>query len=156
MNILDELQWRGLIADCTDRAELSKRLGSSPVTVYAGFDPTADSLHAGNLVPALGLRRFQLAGQHPIALAGGATGSIGDPSGKSLERVLLSPQQIEENVASVKQQYIAEDAYKRDGTAAVAVENGSATVPVVAIRWSSVPSNEMQGSAPTQLNTSCG
>ena len=85
MNIYDELEWRGLLADCTDKEELRKRL-ETPVTLYAGFDPTADSLHVGNLVPLLALRRFQLFGHHPIALAGGATGSIGDPSGKKSER----------------------------------------------------------------------
>ena len=79
MNIYEELEWRGLIADCTDKAELVKRLDSAPVTLYCGFDPTADSLHVGNLVPLLALRRFQLLGHHPIAVAGGATGSIGDP-----------------------------------------------------------------------------
>ena len=79
---MDELQWRGLVADCTDTAELTKRL-AAPATLYCGFDPTADSLHVGNLVPLLALRRFQLLGHHPIAVAGGATGSIGDPSGKT-------------------------------------------------------------------------
>ncbi|MBU6409802.1 MAG: tyrosine--tRNA ligase, partial [Verrucomicrobia bacterium] len=82
MSILEELNWRGLVADCTDGAGLRKRL-VSPTVVYCGFDPTADSLHAGNLVPLLALRRFQLLGHHPIAVAGGATGLIGDPSGKS-------------------------------------------------------------------------
>src|SRR5690242_17615131 len=94
MNIVDEMQWRELIADCTDRVEVSRRLGTGPVTVYAGFDPTADSLHVGSLVPLLGLRRFQLAGHSPIALAGGATGSIGDPSGKTQERQLLTREVI--------------------------------------------------------------
>ena len=82
MSILEELKWRGLIADCTDAPELAKKI-SAPVTLYCGFDPTADSLHVGNLVPLLALRRFQLLGHHPIAVAGGATGSIGDPSGKT-------------------------------------------------------------------------
>src|ERR1051326_6047990 len=103
MNILEELDWRGLIADCTDRAGLEKKT-AGPVTLYCGFDPTADSLHAGNLVPLLGLRRFQLAGHHPIAVAGGATGSIGDPSGKTAERQLLSRDALEANVARVKEQ----------------------------------------------------
>ena len=103
MNILDELQWRGLIADCTDTAELTKRV-AAPLTLYAGFDPTADSLHVGNLVPLLGLRRFQLLGHHPIAVAGGATGSIGDPSGKAQERQLLTKEVLERNIASVKVQ----------------------------------------------------
>src|SRR5215469_10715521 len=69
MSILDELEWRGLIADCTDKAELAKRT-AAPLTLYCGFDPTADSLHVGNLVPLLALRRFQLLGHHPIAVAG--------------------------------------------------------------------------------------
>jgi tyrosyl-tRNA synthetase len=83
MNIVEELQWRGLIADCTDTEELTKRLTGGSMVLYAGFDPTADSLHVGNLVPLIGLRRFQLKGHQPIALAGGATGLIGDPSGKA-------------------------------------------------------------------------
>jgi len=80
MNILEELHWRGLVADCTDAPALSQR--TRPLTLYCGFDPTADSLHVGHLVPLLALRRFQLLGHRPIAVAGGATGSIGDPSGK--------------------------------------------------------------------------
>src|SRR6059058_2058994 len=104
MNVLDELQWRGLVADCTDLPELTKRLSSGPITVYAGFDPTADSLHIGSLVPLLGLRRFQLLGHHPIAVAGGATGSIGDPSGKTQERQLLTREVLDHNIAGVKGQ----------------------------------------------------
>jgi tyrosyl-tRNA synthetase len=103
VNILDELQWRGLVADCTDTAELTKKI-ASPVTLYCGFDPTADSLHVGHLVPLLALRRFQNFGHHPIAVAGGATGSIGDPSGKSAERSLLTKDQIKANVESVRPQ----------------------------------------------------
>ncbi|MBI2928513.1 MAG: tyrosine--tRNA ligase [Verrucomicrobia bacterium] len=104
MNIYDELQWRGLVADCTDVPELTKRLTVSPITLYCGFDPTADSLHAGNLVPLLALRRFQLLGHHPIAVAGGATGLIGDPSGKTVERQLLTRELLDHNIASVKEQ----------------------------------------------------
>src|SRR5206468_8236428 len=96
-------EWRGLIADCTDKIELAKRC-ASPLTLYAGFDPTADSLHIGSLVPLLALRRFQLLGHHPIAIAGGATGSIGDPSGKSQERQLLTREVICANIAKVKEQ----------------------------------------------------
>jgi len=103
VSILDELQWRGLVADCTDTVELTKRL-ASPTTLYCGFDPTADSLHVGNLVPLLALRRFQLLGHHPIAVAGGATGSIGDPSGKSQERQLLTAEVLDHNIAKVKVQ----------------------------------------------------
>jgi tyrosyl-tRNA synthetase len=103
VSILDELNWRGLVADCTDAAELTKKI-SAPVTLYCGFDPTADSLHVGNLVPLLALRRFQLLGHHPIAVAGGATGSIGDPSGKTAERQLLTKEVLDRNIASVKVQ----------------------------------------------------
>ena len=104
MNILQELEWRGLVADCTERAELEKRLAAGPITLYVGFDPTADSLHVGSLVPLLALRRFQLAGHHSIALAGGATGSIGDPSGKTAERQLLTKEVLDANIAGIKEQ----------------------------------------------------
>ena len=104
MDIYEELQWRGLVADCTDAEQLLKRISERPVTLYCGFDPTADSLHVGNLVPLLGLRRFQNAGHKPIAVAGGATGSIGDPSGKAAERTLLSAGDIASNIGSVKVQ----------------------------------------------------
>jgi tyrosyl-tRNA synthetase len=104
MNILDELAWRGLVADCTDEPELRRRLESSPLVLYAGFDPTADSLHVGNLVPLLALRSFQMMGHHPIALAGGATGLVGDPSGRGTERQLLTPEALRHNIARVKEQ----------------------------------------------------
>ena len=87
-DIIDELSWRGLVAISTDLDELRSALASGPVTLYGGFDPTAPGLHIGNLVLLLTLRRFQLAGHRPIGLVGGATGLIGDPSGKSAERVL--------------------------------------------------------------------
>jgi tyrosyl-tRNA synthetase len=104
MNIFEELEWRGLMADCTDREQLCPRLAQSPITLYCGFDPTADSLHVGSLVPLLALRRFQLLGHNAIALAGGATGMVGDPSGKSAERQLLTRDVIAANIASVKKQ----------------------------------------------------
>ena len=104
MTILEELKWRGLIADSTDEVELAKRLDASPITLYCGFDPTADTLHVGNLVPLLALRRFQLSGHHPIAVAGGATGMIGDPSGKSAERTLLTREVLDHNIQCVKAQ----------------------------------------------------
>ncbi len=104
MNIFEELRWRGLFSDCTDEEELGKLLGSKSVTLYCGFDPTANSLHVGNLVPLLALRRFQLAGHRPIAVAGGATGMIGDPSGKAAERSLLTRETLSANIAAVKGQ----------------------------------------------------
>jgi tyrosyl-tRNA synthetase len=103
-DILAELEWRGLYADSTDREALAQRLAAGPLTLYCGFDPTADSLHVGNLVPLFALRRFQLAGHHPIVLAGGATGMVGDPSGKSDERNLQTPEQVAHNIAAIKQQ----------------------------------------------------
>ena len=104
MSILEELAWRGLINDCTDTEALTKRLGEGPTVLYCGFDPTADSLHVGNLVPLIALRRFQNDGHVPIALAGGATGAIGDPSGKSAERNLLTRETLQQNIAAVKEQ----------------------------------------------------
>jgi len=104
MSVLAELQWRGLLADCTDPEALAKRIATGPIAVYAGFDPSADSLHAGNLVPSLALRRFQLLGHNPIAVAGGATGAIGDPSGKTQERQLLTKEALSANIAKIKEQ----------------------------------------------------
>jgi len=103
MNIFEELEWRGLVADCTDAPALRKRL-EQPITLYAGFDPTSDSLHVGNLVPLLALRRFQQHGHHPIVVAGGATGLVGDPSGKAAERQLLTRELLGANIAAVKEQ----------------------------------------------------
>ncbi|MEZ6135607.1 MAG: tyrosine--tRNA ligase [Pirellulaceae bacterium] len=102
-HILDELSWRGLIHQSTDEAALRDHL-SQPRSVYAGFDPTATSLHCGSLLPLMTLRRFQRAGHRPIALVGGATGMIGDPSGKSDERVLLSEEALQANVEGIKAQ----------------------------------------------------
>ncbi len=129
MNIFDELEWRGLVADCTDREELRKRL-AAPVTLYCGFDPTADSLHAGNLVPLLALRRFQLLGHHPIAVAGGATGSIGDPSGKTAERQLLSRETLDTNIARVKDQLRRLLDFEAPANPARLVDNADWTRPV--------------------------
>jgi tyrosyl-tRNA synthetase len=95
MDILDDLQWRGLVQQHTDLDALRAHLAAAPVTVYAGFDPTADSLHVGSLVPLLTLRRFQDAGHKAIALAGGATGMIGDPGGRSSERSLNDAETVD-------------------------------------------------------------
>ncbi|MBX3011183.1 MAG: tyrosine--tRNA ligase [Caldilineaceae bacterium] len=101
-NIFEDWQWRKLCYDSTDG--LAEVLGKEPITVYNGFDPTADSLHVGHLVPMVGLARFQRFGHHPIALAGGGTGMIGDPSGRSAERNLLSADVIAHNVDQIKGQ----------------------------------------------------
>jgi tyrosyl-tRNA synthetase len=130
MNIMDELQWRGLLADCTDPQELAKRVNAGPITLYCGFDPTADSLHVGNLVPLLGLRRFQLLGHHPIALAGGATGSIGDPSGKTQERQLLTKEVLAHNIAKVKEQLRRVLDFDTPANPARLLDNATWTAPV--------------------------
>jgi tyrosyl-tRNA synthetase len=101
-NLYDELSWRGLVADATDG--LADVLARERVTAYIGFDPTASSLHVGSLLVLLGLARLQHFGHSPIAIAGGGTGMIGDPSGKSKERVLQSREQIDQNVAGIKEQ----------------------------------------------------
>jgi tyrosyl-tRNA synthetase len=99
--LLSDLEARGLIQDTTDRDELARRLAEGPIVLYCGFDPTADSLHVGNLIGLLMLRRFQLAGHRPISLAGGATGMIGDPSGKSAERNLLDDEGLARNLEGI-------------------------------------------------------
>jgi tyrosyl-tRNA synthetase len=106
MNLLEDLRWRGLLAQSTDEAALLESL-KKPITLYVGFDPTAPSLHVGNLVVLLVLRRFQLAGHTPIALVGGATGLVGDPSGKNEERTLNSTEIVEGWVSRIRTQVSA-------------------------------------------------
>jgi tyrosyl-tRNA synthetase len=121
-NVLDDLEARGLVQDHTDREALSAALGEGPVVVYAGFDPTADSLHLGNLVPLLLLRRFQDFGHRPIVLAGGATGMVGDPGGRSDERNLLDPETLRANTAAIKVQLAQFLSFDGDA-AAILVDN---------------------------------
>lgn len=104
MHILDDLERRDLIQQTTDNEGLRKHLDDNVVTLYCGFDPTADSLHIGHLLPALMLKRFQLAGHRPIALIGGGTGMIGDPSGRSTERSLNAPEVVQGFSESIKKQ----------------------------------------------------
>lgn len=103
-DLFSDLQWRGLIHQTTADEHLQSWLASDSRTVYAGFDPTANSLHVGSLLPVMLLRRFQKAGHRPIAIVGGATGMIGDPSGKSAERNLLSEEQLSANLAGIEAQ----------------------------------------------------
>jgi len=102
-NIYEDLKWRGLIAQTTDEAELRRALAEGPITFYGGFDPTAQSLHIGHLVLVLTMRRLQLAGHHPIALVGGATGLIGDPR-PTTERAMQSPETVANWVEQIKKQ----------------------------------------------------
>ena len=127
--LLNDLDARGLIHDSTDRAALIERLDQGPIGVYVGFDPTADSLHAGNLLGQVMLRRFQLAGHRPVVLAGGATGMVGDPGGRSEERNLLDRETLNHNVACVKKQL--EKILDFDGpVAARMVDNATWTEPM--------------------------
>jgi tyrosyl-tRNA synthetase len=103
-DVLDDLTWRGLIAQSTDLDALRADLGAGPITLYCGFDPTAESLHAGNLLQLTTLRRFQLFGHRPIALAGGATGLIGDPSGRSSERDFVTKDEVAARLTRIKPQ----------------------------------------------------
>src|SRR5947208_7750841 len=127
MDLFEDLQWRGLVHQCAFSAKAASHepavqetmftealsqhedqparwLNGKQRTLYCGFDPTSDSLHVGSLLPAMLLRRFQRAGHRPIALVGGATGMVGDPTGKSEERNLLSTEQLERNVAGIERQ----------------------------------------------------
>ena len=101
MDLYGELEWRGLVYDATDGLRDALR---DPVTLYIGFDPTASSLHVGSLLPMMALARAQRCGHSPIALVGGGTGLIGDPSGKAAERMLLTAEGVEENVAGIRPQ----------------------------------------------------
>mgnify|MGYP003331948600 CR=1 FL=1 len=103
-DLLQDLEWRGLLAQTTDRAELERDLKNGPLTFYVGFDPTAPSLHVGNLVIILAMKRFQLAGHNPIALVGGATGLVGDPSGRNEERSLNDVKVVNAWVEKIKAQ----------------------------------------------------
>ncbi len=104
MDLYADLAWRGLVNQCTAPDHVPAWLAGGSRTLYCGFDPTSDSLHVGSLLPVMLLRRFQKAGHKPIALVGGATGMIGDPTGKSEERNLLSVEQLQANVAGIERQ----------------------------------------------------
>ena len=122
-DIVQELRWRGLIHQMTDEAGLATWLMEKPRTVYNGVDPTADSLHVGHLVPLMNLRRFQKFGHRPIVLAGGATGTIGDPSGKSEERNLITKEQVEYNIQGIQRQMRRFLRFDDSPTGAVMVNN---------------------------------
>ena len=129
-DILEDLRARGLIHDTTAIDALRERLAQGPIAVYAGFDPTADSLHVGNLVPLLLLRRFQIFGHQPVALAGGATGMIGDPGGRSSERNLLDATTLDANLAAIKPQLEMLLDFTPGATQARLVDNRDWTAPL--------------------------
>ena len=130
MDLLADLRARGLVHDSTDPAAMAARLGSGPIGVYVGFDPTADSLHAGNLMGQLMLRRFQLAGHRPFTLAGGATGMVGDPGGRSEERNLLDLDTLRHNVECIKVQLTRLLDFEPGPYQATLVNNADWTEPV--------------------------
>lgn len=132
--LLEDLEWRGLIAQSTDRKELEQAL-AKPMSLYLGFDPTAPSLHVGNLVVLLVLRRFQLAGHRPIPLVGGATGLVGDPSGRSEERSLNDEQVVAEWVSKIKKQLERIIDFSDKKTGAVMANNLDWTKPVSALEF---------------------
>ena len=134
MNLIEDLRWRGLLAQSTDEAALLEAL-KKPTTLYVGFDPTAPSLHAGNLVVLLVLRRFQLAGHNPIALVGGATGLVGDPSGKNEERTLNSTEIVEGWVNRIRTQVSAFLDFDAPKNPAAVVNNLDWTSPLSAIEF---------------------
>ena len=125
---VSDLEARGLVHDTTDPDRLRTRLAEGPVTVYVGFDPTANSLHVGNLIGLLMLRRFQDAGHNPISLAGGATGMVGDPSGKSDERSLLDDDALATNLAGIVPQLRQFVDFERPGNPAKILDNRALTV----------------------------
>jgi tyrosyl-tRNA synthetase len=132
-DIIDELSWRGLLADTTDIEELRKALNTGRVTFYAGFDPTAPGLHIGNLALLLTMRRLQLVGHRPIGLVGGATGLIGDPSGKSAERVLNPSELVAEWVERIRREESRFLAFDAGEASALIVSNLEWTGPMLVL-----------------------
>jgi tyrosyl-tRNA synthetase len=135
LELFADLEWRGLVAQTTDREALTKELSSAPVKFYIGFDPTAPSLHVGNLVVILVMRRFQLAGHLPIALVGGATGLVGDPSGRNEERTLNDESVVEEWVENIRKQLGRFLDFDSKKNAAVMANNLDWTKPVSALEF---------------------
>ena len=136
MSIIDELDARGLFANCTDRAGLDALFAKeSPVSAYAGYDPTSSSLHVGNLVPTILLKRLQLAGHRPIILVGGATGMIGDPSGKSDERNLQDDATIAANLAGIRAQLSRLLDFNDGPTGALMTNNADWTIGVTFLEF---------------------
>lgn len=135
MDLLDDLHARGLVHDTTDLAALRARLAEGPTALYIGFDPTADSLHVGHLVGQLFMRRFQIAGHRPFPLAGGATGMIGDPGGRSEERNLLDTETLRHNVECIKTQLSKLLDFEPGPFQATLVNNADWTAPITMLEF---------------------
>src|SRR3954454_12757899 len=130
MNLLDDLKWRGIIYQQTDEEGLKVTLEKEKISLYCGVDPTADSMHIGHLLPYLTLRRFQQKGHRPIVLVGGATGMIGDPSGKSSEGNLLDDETLAANVAGMRAQLGPLLDFEDPTTGAIMTNNADWTIGV--------------------------
>ncbi len=133
--LIEDLEWRGLIAQTTDKKALVADLDAAPVSFYIGFDPTAPSLHVGNLVVLLVMRRFQLAGHKPIPLVGGATGLVGDPSGRNEERSLNDTSTVEQWVLKIRNQLSRFLDFDSKTNAAIMANNLDWTAPVSALEF---------------------
>ena len=132
--LLDQLEQRGMIEQVTNRTALDELLAKPGQSIYVGFDPTADSLHVGHFLPVLMLARFQRAGHRPIVLVGGATGMIGDPSGRSAERQLLTVEDVAKNAAAIRGQLSRFVSFEGDN-AALMVDNSEWTSPISYLEW---------------------
>src|SRR5262244_2296995 len=128
MNLYDEIEWRGMLYEATP--DLREVLAKEKVTAYIGFDPSAPSLHVGSLLPVMALARLQRFGHKPIAIAGGGTGLIGDPSGKTKERQLLTHEQVEENLAGIKEHLSRFLAFNAPANPAQIVNNADWLSPI--------------------------
>ncbi|HEY4757393.1 MAG TPA: tyrosine--tRNA ligase, partial [Chthoniobacterales bacterium] len=128
MNLFEEFKWRGMVQDHTP--ELPTVIAAEKLTAYIGFDPSAASLHVGSLLPVMGLARLQRFGHTPIAIVGGGTGLIGDPSGKTQERKLLTNEQVEENLAGIKSQLSRFLHFEAASNAAKIINNADWLAPI--------------------------
>lgn len=135
MTLIEELIARGLVHQQTDEEELTKRLNAGPMSLYVGVDPTADSMHVGHMVAILTMRRFQQHGHRPLILVGGATGMIGDPSGRSTERQLLTTEQLDENIAGLRAQLARFINFEEGDSGATLVNNYDWTSQYSYIDW---------------------
>ncbi len=134
MNFLAEMMARRLVADCTDFRGLAIRLGRGPITAYCGFDPTASSLHVGSLKPVWVLRRLQQMGHKAIVLIGGATGTIGDPSGRATDRPMLTNEDLDANREALRRQIESLIPSVQGRHDPIVVDNRDWLAPMTAIR----------------------
>ena len=133
MSLFDEFKWRGIVQETTP--DLAEVLSNEKLTAYIGFDPSAASLHVGSLLPVIGLARLQRFGHTPIAVAGGGTGLIGDPSGKTQERQLLTNEHVEKNLEGIKEQLSRFLDFNAAANPAKIINNADWLVPITAMEF---------------------